>query len=104
MIRKAILATVAAIGLSGCVTGSTITPAQVQAAAAAACGYAPTAAQIANLLAAGNASSLAAATTAEAIAQLLCAAVPKTARLGASAPAEVVVHVHGFAVTMRRVR
>ena len=38
MIRKAILATVAAIGLSGCVTGSTITPAQVQAAAAAACG------------------------------------------------------------------
>jgi hypothetical protein len=73
-------------------TGAPITAADVQAAAVAACGFLPTAATVANIIAAGNP----AVATVSTIAQAICSAVTaKGGRLGGAAPNVNGVPVHG---------
>jgi hypothetical protein len=85
----------ASFALSGCATitsGTGPTIAQVEGAAIALCSYLPTAASVAALLNANGAIM-----TAEAIAQIVCAAVGPTpvtqsGKLGATAPVTVVIN------------
>lgn len=85
----------ASLALGGCATitgGNGPTIAQVEGAAVALCSYLPTAASVAALLDAN-----AAIMTAEAIAQIVCAAVGPTpvaqsGKLGATAPVTVIVN------------
>ena len=98
MFRKSILAGAVALSLAGCGTTSPIsigplTPASVPTAAVAACGFLPTLATVANIIAANN-STL---STATAVASAICAAVvgAKGGRLGGATPNVNGVQVHG---------
>ena len=98
MFRKSLIAGALAMSLAGCgatnpLTGAPITAADVQSAAVAACGFLPTAATVANIIAANN-STL---TTATSVASAICAAVvgAKGGRLGGATPNVNGVQVHG---------
>jgi hypothetical protein len=101
--RKFMLSTAAlaaSMALAACATTGSgdITVQDVQGAAVAACSYLPTAASVASLLNANGAIM-----TAEAIAQVICAAVTTTqsAKLrGAPGPVTVTVQINGKPVTV----
>jgi len=79
-------------GVTNPFTGVPITAADVQAAAVSACGFLPTAATVANIIAAGNPTL----TTATTVAQAICSAVTAHGgRLGGAAPNVNGVAVHG---------
>ena len=100
-----VAAVVGMMSLGGCATMgglSAPTVAQVQAAAVAACSFLPTAATVANIIAAGNPL----VTTAGAIAQAICSAlasssVRSSARLRATQPMVGNVVIHGRFLTAR---
>ena len=93
-----------AVALGGCATSSDIggpTAAEVEGAAVALCSYLPTAASVVALLDANGAIM-----TAEAIAQVICAAVgpppaptKQGARLKTAVPARVVINGQTVAIT-----
>jgi hypothetical protein len=95
MLRKFMLAAPVAVALSlgGCAGVDTATViSQVQQAAVLACGFLPTAATVANILAAGNP----ALQVASAVATAICTAVTaKGARRGGAIPNVNGVEVHG---------
>lgn len=90
------------LALGGCATngagGSSISLASVQNAAVAACGFLPTAATVANLIASNNA----AIATAESIASAVCAAVAPSKQAGKHGA--VLASVNGVRVRGKFVR
>ncbi len=100
MMRNAIIATVLAGGVYGCVTPTAgITPGQVQSAVLAACAFSVPANEIAALLATGDA----ALSTASAIAAIICKTAAGTVTPAVKASRNTTVRVYGVTLHLRRI-